>query len=181
MRSDPSALPNPSLPPAAGARPSKTQRKREMTALQALGERLTGLNAAQLARVPLPESLRDAIVATRAISAHEARRRQLQYVGKLMREVDPEPIERALQDLAGDSRLAVDLMHRCERWRERLLADDAALTELLHEHPDSDAPALRALIRAARREHDGGLPPKHSRALYRWLRQRFDADSQRQD
>jgi len=178
MRSD---LSDPSLPPAASARPSKTQRKKEMTALQALGERLTGLNAAQLARVPLPDPLRDAIVAARAISAHEARRRQLQYVGKLMRQVDPEPIERALADLAGDSRQAVDLMHRCERWRERLLADDAALTELVREHPAADVQALRALIRAARRELDDGLPPKHSRALYRWLRQHAAAPWQRQD
>jgi ribosome-associated protein len=153
----------------AWARPSKTQRKKEMTALQALGARLVGLNAGQLAQVPLPEKLRDAIAAAQKITAHEARRRQLQYVGKLMRQVEPGPIERALDDLSGDSRAAVALMHRCERWRARLLDDDTALTDLLREHPATDVQALRALIRAARRERDGGLPPRHARELYRWL------------
>lgn len=166
MRSDPRDTPP---APAADERPSKTQRKQEMTARQALGVRLVGLNPTQLAQLALPEPLREAIAAARGITAHEARRRQLQYVGKLMRQVEPEPIERALADLTGDSRAAVALLHRCERWRERLLADDAALTELLDEHPAADVQALRALIRAARREHDGGQPPRHSRALYRWL------------
>jgi ribosome-associated protein len=158
-------------PPDTGLdeRPSKTQRKKEMTALQALGARLVRLNAAQLAQVALPDRLREAIEAAHRITAHEARRRQLQYIGKLMRQVEPGPIERALEDLAGDSRAAVALMHHCERWRDRLLDDDAALTELLSAHPDLDAQALRATIRAARRERDGQQPPKHARALYRLL------------
>jgi ribosome-associated protein len=95
----------------------------------------------------------------------------MQYVGKLMRGVDPEPIARALDALAGESHGAVALMHRCERWRERLLADDGALTELVAEHPQVDVQALRAMIRAARREQAAGQPPKNARALYRWLHQ----------
>jgi len=166
MHADP---PDDPLAPAVDDRPSKTQRKKEMTALQSLGTRLVGLNAAQLAQLPLPDTLREAIFAAQKITAHEARRRQLQYVGKLMRQVEPEPIERALEDLTGDSRAAVALMHHCERWRERLLDDDGALTALLRELPAADVQPLRAMIRAARRERDAGAPPKHARELYRWL------------
>lgn len=151
------------------ARPSKTQRKKEMTALQSLGERLVKLNAAQLAQVPLPDRLREAITAAQKITAHEARRRQLQYVGKLMRQVEPEPIAQALDMLGGESHAAIALMHHCEQWRERLLADDDALTDLLREHPGTDVQALRALIRAARRERDTQQAPRHARELYRWL------------
>ncbi|MCU0950673.1 MAG: DUF615 domain-containing protein [Burkholderiaceae bacterium] len=158
-------------------RPSKTQRKKEMTALQLLGTRLTRLNSEQLQRLPLPERLREAIEAAQKITAHEARRRQMQYIGKLMRLVEPEPIERALDDLTGDSRAAVALMHRCERWRDRLLDDDSALTELLKESPGADTQALRAMIRAARRERDNALPPRHARELYRWLHEQLRAPS----
>lgn len=150
-------------------RPSKTQRKKEMTALQVLGTQLVGLNAAQLQQIDLPERLREAIVAAQKITAHEGRRRQIQFIGKLMRQVEAEPIERALDDLIGDSRAAVALMHRCERWRERLLDDDAALTELLQAHARFDVQALRALIRSARRERDKQLAPRHGRELYRLL------------
>lgn len=152
-------------------RPSKTRRKQQMTALQTLGTRLVALNAGQLAALPLTDGLREAILAAQRITAHEARRRQLQYIGKLMRQVEPEPIAAALDDLSGESRAAVALMHRCEQWRDRLLADDAALTALLDACPHADPQPLRALIRAARREHDAGQPPKQARALYRWLHQ----------
>jgi len=166
---------DPHSAPAAGERPSKSQRKREVAALQSLGARLVALDAAQLARVPLPESLREAVAAAQRIRAHGARRRQLQYVSRLMRQVEPGPIECALDDLCGGSRAAVARMHGCERWRQRLLDDDGALTELLREHPTADAQALRALIRGARRERDGAQPPKHTRALYRWLRDALGA------
>src|SRR6266850_1219911 len=151
------------------ARPSKTRRKEEMTALQQLGEELLRLNAAQLARIELPEALRDALREAQRITAHEGRRRQIQYIGRLMRQVDPEPIRQALGDATGQSRAAVALMHRCERTRDRLLDDDAALTEFLSQHPHLDGQHLRALIRAARRELTSGAAPKHARELYRWL------------
>jgi ribosome-associated protein len=158
---------------AADERPSKSQRKREMTALQVLGTRLVKLNADQLARVPISDRLREAIEAARRIDAHEARRRQMQYIGKLMRLEEAAPIERALDDITGDSRASVALMHHCERWRDRLLADDEALTALLKELPSVDVQPLRAMIRAARRERDGGQPPKHARELYRWLHEQL--------
>jgi ribosome-associated protein len=154
---------------AADERPSKSQRKREMTALQDLGVALVRLSADQLAGVDLPEKLRDAIAQARGITDHEGRRRQLQYVGRLMRSVDAEAIQRAMAAATGRSREAVDLMHRCERWRDRLIDDDAALTELLSRHPDIDAQPLRATIRAARRERDLGAAPRHARELYRAL------------
>jgi ribosome-associated protein len=155
--------------PQAQQPPSKTQRKREMTALQRLGEDLLALNDTQLAGLGLPERLLDALRDATRITAHEGRRRQMQYVGRLMRQVDPEPIRRALADATGASAAAVALMHRCERLRDRLLDDDTALTEFLSAHPQVDAQHLRATIRAARRERAAQAAPKHARELYRWL------------
>jgi ribosome-associated protein len=152
-------------------RPSKSQLKRDMIALQKLGVQLVELGPDQLKRIDLPEDLRAAVVEARRITAHEGRRRQLQYIGKLMRTVDPEPIRASIEDLDGVSRRTVELMHRCERWRDRLIDDDAALTEWLAAYPQSDIDVqpLRALIRAARRERTNNAPPKHARELYRWL------------
>lgn len=149
--------------------PSKSERKRQMHALQKLGESLVALDAARLARIDLPEALRTAIMEAKKITAHEGRRRQLQYVGKLMRQVDAQAVAAQLSDVTGDSRAAVALMHRCEALRDALLADDDALTAFVAEHPHTDIQALRALIRSARRERTAGAPPKHARELYRWL------------
>lgn len=151
------------------SRPSKTQRKQAMTALQQLGEGLLRLNQAQLDRLDLPEALRQALVDAGRITAHEGRRRQLQYVGRLMRQVEPEPLRRALADATGASRAAVALMHQCERWRDRLLDDDQALTDFLAEHPQANVQQLRATIRAARRERAAAAAPRHARDLYRSL------------
>lgn len=162
-------------PTAAADRPSKSQKKRDVAALQKLGESMLQLTPQQLALVPMPEALRDALTQARAITAHEARRRQLQYIGKLMRSVDPEPLHRALDLARGDSRAAVALMHRCERLRDALIADDAALTPLIEDDPQIDVQALRAMIRAARREQSAAAAPKHARLLYKWLHDRYGA------
>ncbi|MFN7778894.1 MAG: ribosome biogenesis factor YjgA, partial [Betaproteobacteria bacterium] len=156
-------------PAANDERPSKSERKREMQALQDLGVELAALPASRLAALDLPEPLREAFADLPRITQHEARRRHLQLIGKLMRSVDPAPIQEALDQANGKSRVAVALLHRCERLRDALLADDAALTTLLDEHPGLDAQPLRALIRSARREHAAGNPPRHARALYRTL------------
>ena len=150
-------------------RPSKTQRKKEMHALQALGQQLVDLGRDQLAQVDLPEELREAIAFAHRVTSHEARRRHMQYIGKLMRQVDADEIRAAIGRATGESRAAVALMHLAERWRDRLLADDEALTAFMAERPGADVQWLRAAIRAARREHAAGRPPKHARALYRWL------------
>jgi ribosome-associated protein len=163
--------------PPFDERPSKTQRKQAMTALQALGAELGRLAPEQRARIELPDALREAIDFLDRLAGFEARRRQMQYIGKLMRAVDGDAIRAAIGRATGDSQEAVALMHRCERWRDRLLADDGALTEFLGEHPQADAQQLRSTIRAARRERDAGEPPRHVRALYRWLHDTLSAEA----
>ena len=157
-------------------RPSKTQRKKEMHALQALGQQLVDLNRDQLARIDLPDELRDAIAFAHRITSHEAKRRHMQYIGKLMRRADADAIRDALGRVTGESRAAVAQMHLAERWRDRLLADDDALTEFLAEQPGADVQWLRTAIRSARREHAAGQPPRHARLLYRWLHDQFAPD-----
>lgn len=152
-------------------RPSKTRLKRDMLALQALGEELVALSDERLAGLDLPDDLRDAVREAKRISKHGAQRRQLQYVGRIMREVDPAPIRAQLDALEGHSRTHTAWLHRLERWRERLLADDDALTELLAAHPGADVPKLRALIRNAEREQAQGKPPKSFRELFQVLRE----------
>jgi ribosome-associated protein len=155
--------------------PSKSQRKRDMHALQTLGTALTRLSREQLDRLDLPEELRAAIDFSHRVTSHEGRRRHLQYLGKLMRSVDAEAIRDGLARVTGESRAAVAQMHAAERWRERLLADDAALTEYVAAHPASDVQWLRATIRAARREIAAQQPPKHARELYRRLHADLEA------
>lgn len=150
-------------------RPSKTRRKKEMHELQGLGERLAELNRDQLARIELPEELREAIAFDHIVTSHEGRRRHRQYLGKLMRRVDADQIRTALERVTGESRASVALMHHAERWRDRLLDDDAALTEFLSTYPATDVQWLRAAIRAARHEHATQAAPRHARELYRWL------------
>ncbi|SUA89279.1 ribosome biogenesis factor YjgA [Pandoraea pulmonicola] len=153
--------------------PSKSQRKRESHALQDLGEELVNLAKDALARVPMPENLEQAVRDCRKITAHEGRRRQLQYVGKQMRtlhESEVEAIRRALDAIKGVSKAETAKLHSLERWRERLMAKDEALTELLAQHPQADAQQLRTLIRNARREQAAQKPPKAFRELFQALK-----------
>lgn len=151
-------------------KPSKTQRKRAMHELQALGERLVELNPAQLAGMALPEALSDAIEQARHITRHEARRRQLQYIGRLMRSADADSIREKLKTWEGISAGHTARLHRIERWREQLLEDDAALGALASAHPGLDTQHLRALVRNARAERDSGRAPRAYRELFRALR-----------
>lgn len=150
-------------------RPSKTQRKKQVAALQKLGEELVELNDERLAAIELPERLRDAVEQARRISKFEARRRQMQYIGKLMRKVDAEPIRTALKVWQAESRGHTALQKRVERWRERLLAEPGAISALLAEYPGAEGQQLRALVRNALRERDAGQPPRSFRALYQAL------------
>jgi ribosome-associated protein len=147
--------------------PSKTRRKKDMHALQDLGESLVALEPAKLAELALPERLVDAISLARSITKHEARRRQMQYLGRLMRDVDPEPIRLALERFEAMPRAERARFAAAERWRDRLLAEEAAAAEFLAAHPDVDAAALATLVRDARAERGGGRPPHKSRALFR--------------
>ena len=161
--------------PDAPAPPSKSQRKRDMHALQGLGERLVGLEPARLARLDLPERLVDAITLARSVTRHEARRRQMQYIGRLMREIDPAPVEAMLEHLAEGPREERARFAALEGWRTRLLDAPDALDAFVAEHPGIDRVALGRLVADAREERGRGGPPHHQRALFRALKTASDA------
>lgn len=150
---------------------SKTRRKQAMHALQDIGSELVKLPANKLDKLPLPDELRQAVADCRRFTKHGAIRRQMQYIGRLMRGIDPEPIARQLAAWKGDSDEEKALLHRIERWRDRLIEHDDALTDFLRDHPDADATQLRQLIRNARLEAAQSKPPKSSRALFRLIRE----------
>ena len=137
--------------------------------LQALGAELVELNEQQLASIELPERLLDAVNEARRMSKFGAKRRQLQYIGKLMRDVDPEPIRNRLATWKAVSTESTARLHAIERWRTRLLEDEHALTELLRDHPDADAARLRTLVRNTLREREQGRPPRSFRELFKVL------------
>lgn len=141
-----------------------------MHELQALGAELARLSEAQLESIELPEELREALLEAKRISSHEAKRRQMQYIGRLMRGLDPAPIRARLGEIEGSSAQATARHRRLESWRERLLGDDEALTEFAAEHPGADLQALRTLIRNARKEGGAGKPPRAYRELFRVLK-----------
>jgi len=149
---------------------SKTRKKREMHELQALGTELLRLSDSQLEAIEIPEKLREALLEAKRIRSHEAKRRQVQYIGRLMRTIDPAPIRSRLAELEGNSAQAAARHRRLEAWRGRLIGDDAALTAFAAEHPGADLQALRALIRNARKEAAGGKPPRAARELFRVLK-----------
>jgi ribosome-associated protein len=161
--------------PDHGAGASKTRRKKDMHALQSLGEALVELEAARLAELDLPERLVDAIAMARTIVKHEARRRQMQYIGRLMRDVDAEPIRAALDRMRNVSRAAQQEFATAERWRDRLCTDDTALEAFVAEHPEVDRAELRELVLAARAERASGKPRHKYRALFRFVRAAQDA------
>ena len=150
---------------------SKTQLKREMTALQDLGEDLVNLSAHELERIPLPEKLQDAVMAARSITQRGARKRQLQYIGRIMRDVDAEPIRERLAELQSRSRQSASRLHHLERLRDRLLAvGDEAMDEVLQVFPDAERTHLRQLVREAHKEMQNNKPPHAARTLFRYLR-----------
>lgn len=151
-------------------RTSKTRRKREMLELQELGVALLGLGDEQLDALELPDALRNALAQARRITQFEARRRQLQYIGKLMRSVDPRPIRAMLDEEKLRARRQAAVLRRVEAWRERLLANPDSLTQFAAEQPDADISGLQALVESARREHAAGGPPHSYRELFRALR-----------
>ena len=155
---------------------SKSARKRDARRLKALGQQIAQLNDEQRAALPLPDPLAKAVADYRRITAHEAKRRQAQFIGRLMRAVDVAELENALDGLTRNSAAARFAHHETERWRDRLIADDAALTAYLQAHPMTDRAQLRALIRKARARADD---PAASRALFRHLRDNHSSDAER--
>ena len=151
-------------------RPSKSQLKRDMTSLQVLGRELATLSRDRLAQLELPERLQEAIIQYRSITAHEGSRRQLQFIGKLMRDIDPLPLREALDRFNGASRTEVADMHLAERWRERLLEESPALTEFANTYPGAELTRMRTLIRNSLKERKDNRPPRDYRELYRAIR-----------
>jgi ribosome-associated protein len=159
---------DPAAPVARMLRPSKTRRKEESHELQALGEDLLEFSDAQLATLGLGEALVEAIGAARRMRSHEARRRQMQLIGKLMRSADVELARVALAERQlGRARDSLAL-HRAERWRAELIADDAATTRFAQTHPGADLQQLRTLVRNARKDA-AAAPEKRSGRAYREL------------
>jgi ribosome-associated protein len=167
---------NPEPPPKTEYdRPSKSQRKRDVTALQELGRELSELSKAQLGELELPEKLHQALLDYQTITAHEGKRRQYQYIGKLMRDVDAEPLREALDRFTGDSKAEVGDMHLAERWRERLLSEEGVLGEFANTYPGTDLQQLRVLVRNAKKERETTKPPRDFRKLYQLIREQIDA------
>lgn len=154
-------------------RPSKSQLKREMTALQKLGEILVNAARDRVKRIPMPEDVQESILICQQISDHEGRRRQLQYVGKKMRTLTEEEvavIQTAVDGWRGTSRAEAASLHAIERQRDRLLADDSVITELRARHPELDVQHLRILVRNARKEQAEKKPPKAYREIFQLLK-----------
>ena len=153
-------------------RPSKSERKRRSDDLQALGEALIVLPQSELDALPLPDQLREAVMLARRITAHGGLYRQKQYIGKLMRKIDAEPIRAALDAKRDQERIEALRFRRIEQWRDRLLKQGASALEQLREETGSglDMQALMELIDRARAERDRGGPPHAARELFRVLR-----------
>ncbi len=151
---------------------SKSAVKREMTALQKLGEELVNLSPAKLAKIPMPEQLAEAVMLARRLKNREGKRRQLQYIGKIMRVIDSEAIQQALESFHHDSLAFRQHFHRLENWRDRLISEgDRAMEDLLVDMPELDRQHLRQLIRQAQKEVSQNKPPAAARKLFQYLRE----------
>lgn len=150
--------------------PSKTQRKREMEALQDIGLELVKRSKETLVTFDLPEALFDAVIEAKRLTKNEAKRRQMQFIGRLMRDIDPAPIRKKLEELRGESAEHNALLHETERWRERLLADERSFEEFARNFPRADLSHLRSLVRSVQKDRANEKPPKLYRTLYRELR-----------
>ena len=173
----PRAYSRPTDPDDEPALPSRTQLKKEMLALQELGEAVSELPASRLAALPIEDRLRDAIAELHRTRSHGGRRRQVQYIGKLMRLQDVEPLREAVASFrlggAGDA-LA---LHQAETWRDQLIASDDALAPWLESHPGTDIQQLRNLVRSARKETlaEGGRHGRSYRELFQLVRRQLQA------
>lgn len=162
---------NPYSPDAESDEKSKSQIKREMEALQEMGKRLTELNPDQLKQVPLEESIAAAIKEYQRLTKHEAKRRQLQYIGRLMRKTDAAAIAQALHLFDSSHAAHTQHFHQIEAWRERLLNDPSSITALIEEYPQANVQHLRQLIRNTLREREKGKDLGGFRKLFRELRE----------
>lgn len=162
------------MPKSAGKLPeevSKSKVKRDMQALQKIGEVLVGLATTELAQIPLPDNLLDAVNAARALKTRESIRRQLQYIGKIMRNVDVEPIQDALSKLQLRHKRQTTQFHEVEAWRERLIVQgDDAIQEFMSHHAEADRQQLRQFVRKAQHDRKSGKDTGGDTELFRFLR-----------
>ncbi len=150
---------------------SKSQRKRDALALQALADEMVRLSPTELASVPLPVDLRDGVTSARDLR-RGAYRRQVRYLGRLLRDTDVAPIRNAVDAHRSTSHEDKARLKRLERWRQRLMEEgDAAVAELLDEYAHADPQQLRQLLRNSRKEHVAVRPPRSFRQLFRFLRE----------
>ena len=151
---------------------SKSQVKREMLALQSLGEQLVVLSPDQIKKIEMPQNLREAVLFARTLKKRESWRRQMQYIGTLMRDADPEPIRKALDEINRGRGHDAQLFRELEQWRNGLIdGNDEFLANIVNHFPDADQKRLCRLALDARQEREGNKPPKASRALFRYLRE----------
>ncbi|WP_282040425.1 ribosome biogenesis factor YjgA [Halomonas alimentaria] len=152
-------------------RPSKSQLKREMQALQTLGEQIIAMTPGERACFPLSDDMLAAVEETTRIRSHEGRRRHMQYIGKLMRREDLKAIRAVHDEIEQESMRRDHAFHRLEKWRDRLVDEgDAAVEAFVADYPDADRQALRQLIRNAQREREKGKPPASARKLFKLIR-----------
>ena len=153
-----------------GDEPTRTDLKKESAELQKLGEDLLNLATDPMAKLALPDRLVEAIAEAKRITNFEGKRRQMQFIGKLMRQLSPEQIEAiraALQAQHMPSRQETALLHHAEKWRDQLIANDDAVGQWLNLHPATDSQQLRSLVRQARKDakpEKPGEAPRHGRA-----------------
>ncbi|MDL2269822.1 DUF615 domain-containing protein [Desulfosarcina sp. OttesenSCG-928-A07] len=151
---------------------SRTRLKKDAHHLQRTGEKLAALSEAQLSRMDIPTDLVEAILTLKTMRSHGARRRQMQYVGALMRQVDGEAIDRELKEIEQGAALQTKAFHRLEEWRDRLVTgDDVLMEEILGIFPDADRQRLGQLVRSARKEAGKETPSRPARHLFRYLRE----------
>lgn len=156
---------------------SKTQVKKEMLALTALGERLVNLTERNLAKIPMPEELEEGVMTARRIKSHIAKKRQLQYIGKVLRRIDVEPIQAALDDIDQGDKLQTKRHHQLEKLRDKLITEgDKAINAALSSYPDLDRQQIRQLVRQANKEREQNKPPAASRKLFKYLREATSTD-----
>ncbi len=166
---------NYSIDPEADVPISKTKLKAEADAAQSIGKKLIDLSKDKLIKLALPEALFDAVLEAKRLTANGAVRRQLQYLGRLMRDVDSAPIIEQLQKWEGKNNEENARFHVLERWRTRLIAEPIALQEFLVSFPQADIQQLRTLTRNAQREEAAQKPPKSSRELFKLIREISEA------
>jgi ribosome-associated protein len=158
---------------------SKSQRKRDMLALQDIGRELTDLSRDVVKQLELPEEIRDAVLDLQRIpnSKHGGYKRQMQYIGRLMREIDAAPIIAQLEALKAPNKKQTAQHHLAERWRDRLLTDATALGAFAREFESADTSQLEKLIAAAKDDHAKQRPPKNFRLLYQTIHKQIVAKS----